>query len=429
MIPYSHKAGTKLPRHPKVNFADEYGKDLRYAFTFTRDNICYEAVNDIYIPVTGGDPVVQAVVTGPHWSGIGVDPEDTTATGRDHYYDFSPITHTYADGDPWTIEVIFGPIAHAQSFYGLIGDGADGSGIRLEPASSPPGVRVSNEIGGAVTLQASYDWDTNVPSMLQIATDGTTLRILENGRQQGTDTSHTNNSMQLVYLFAQFNLSDFMWAGPTLQILVFNRFFSAADARKRFLSPFSVYKPQELRTAPFVDAGGASTVVAESGSYAYTGTAVAFNADLTAASGSYSYSGTAVVFSTIIPAVSGSYAYSGTDVTLTPTKILGADSGTYSYTGTNIALDSLISAVSGIYTYNGTDVTLTQFVFGSDTVQSFAGTGPGIGGSRASPLSVSFDRPHDLQLRTTTEKPPKPRVTNPIGNFKAKPRTRRPKGV
>lgn len=112
--------------------------------------------------------------------------------------------------------------------------------------------------------------------------------------------------------------------------------------------------------------GGGSTLVADSGSYTYTGTnaelirAKILNAD----SGNYNYTGSLVnlLKGFILNANAGSYSYLGQNATLTFTPagafVLTADSGNYTYTGTDINFnrDRVIIMSSGTYNYNGTDI-------------------------------------------------------------------------
>ena len=134
--------------------------------------------------------------------------------------------------------------------------------------------------------------------------------------------------------------------------------------------------------------GGGSTLTADSGSYAYSGSAASLlvgrllqsstgtynytgaNASLLvgrllqADSGAYLYTGAAVSLlkGFLLSANTGSYSYSGTDVTLTFTPsgsfTLTADTGDYTYTGSSINFNRnrVIIAASGVYTYSGTDV-------------------------------------------------------------------------
>ena len=158
-------------------------------------------------------------------------------------------------------------------------------------------------------------------------------------------------------------------------------------------------------------AGGLTTLTADSGSFAVTGTATSLKYDrlITAVSGSFALSGTAVAFdytkridaasgsyaitgsdvgflySQVIAADSGSFALTGTDVVLTYTPLgittLTADSGSYSVTGTAVDFlrDLVIPATSGTYALTGTNVDFAlEIIFQADS-GSFAVTGTDVG--------------------------------------------------
>lgn len=111
-----------------------------------------------------------------------------------------------------------------------------------------------------------------------------------------------------------------------------------------------------------------NTLVAESGSYVYTGTDAELQRGLIIAadSGTYTYSGTDADLQRglVIPADSGSYVYTGTDATLTFSPsgsfTLDAESGSYAYSGTDAEMlyGRVIDAQSGAYIYSGTDASL-----------------------------------------------------------------------
>ena len=142
-------------------------------------------------------------------------------------------------------------------------------------------------------------------------------------------------------------------------------------------------------------AGGASTLVAESGSYVYTGTATALERGLVipAASGSYAYTGTGVDLNRgfTLTAGSGSYSYSGTAVGLFRDLQLAAASGAYVYSGTAVGLllGSVLAAGSGSYSYTGTAATLTfagagEFDLTAESgAYSYTGTAAGLQAGRS----------------------------------------------
>jgi hypothetical protein len=108
------------------------------------------------------------------------------------------------------------------------------------------------------------------------------------------------------------------------------------------------------------NAGAGSTLTADSGSYAYTGTASDLKTDLILAanSGSYLYSGqdAGLFAGVVLGAESGSYSYSGTAAGLISARVLAADSGSYSYTGQDAGLirSYALALDSGSYVYSGT---------------------------------------------------------------------------
>ena len=116
--------------------------------------------------------------------------------------------------------------------------------------------------------------------------------------------------------------------------------------------------------------GGASTLVADSGGYTYTGTAatltVPVSSTLAADTGGYSYTGAnaALFKGSVLNTDTANYTYSGTDVTLTytpaGTNLLAPDAGNYSYSGGDITFsrNRVIITSSGNYTYSGSGVSI-----------------------------------------------------------------------
>ena len=147
-----------------------------------------------------------------------------------------------------------GPITHAESFYGLIGESGT-SGIRFQ--TSGPNVRVSSA-ATTTTMTGAWTWNAGNRLMIHITANSANVTGFENGVQI-SNPPHATNDIVLNSLFAQFGTSDFMWAGPTLQILVFNRFFSQEDAKARFADPFAIYRrpAKVLRFDPAVGAAPA----------------------------------------------------------------------------------------------------------------------------------------------------------------------------
>jgi hypothetical protein len=93
-------------------------------------------------------------------------------------------------------------------------------------------------------------------------------------------------------------------------------------------------------------AAGAFTLVADGGTYTYTGnnanlvytTAGAFN--LPADGGTYTYTGNNanLLFNRVLAADGGTYTYTGNNANLLFNRVLAADGGTYSYAGNNADL-------------------------------------------------------------------------------------------
>ncbi|MGI9489098.1 MAG: hypothetical protein ACR2RF_25075 [Geminicoccaceae bacterium] len=138
----------------------------------------------------------------------------------------------------------------------------------------------------------------------------------------------------------------------------------------------------------FVAAGGGGTLIADSGSYAWTGQTanLLYNSLLSAESGSYAWTGQVanleyhpvlsaeaasyawsgqtanLLYNALISAESGSYAWAGQDATLTHVtgSVLTAESGAYVWSGMDVGLllDSVLSAEAGSYVWAGQDASL-----------------------------------------------------------------------
>lgn len=109
-----------------------------------------------------------------------------------------------------------------------------------------------------------------------------------------------------------------------------------------------------------------SAVDAESGSYAWTGTAASleYHSAIDAESGSYSWTGQTanLEYHSILDVEAASYAWAGQDATLNLGFIVSVDSAGYAWTGQTATLifDAMVSAGSGAYVWTGQDATLTH---------------------------------------------------------------------
>ena len=119
--------------------------------------------------------------------------------------------------------------------------------------------------------------------------------------------------------------------------------------------------------------GGAFTLVAESGPYAYSGTAIELDKSslISADTEQYTYSGTELALPTgfRLSAENGGYNYSGTDLSVKAGLILTVDTDQYSYSGTAVNLPTGFSldAETAQYAYNGTELRIIQGVIAVNT--------------------------------------------------------------
>jgi hypothetical protein len=119
-------------------------------------------------------------------------------------------------------------------------------------------------------------------------------------------------------------------------------------------------------------AGGSYTLVADGGTYSYSGNNanLLFNRLLSADGATYSYAGNNAnltytpVGSYTLAADGGTYTYSGNNANLRYNRILVADGGTYSYSGNNAnltyapAAPKVLVAEGGVYSYGGNNANL-----------------------------------------------------------------------
>ena len=132
-------------------------------------------------------------------------------------------------------------------------------------------------------------------------------------------------------------------------------------------------------------AGGSTTLVADSGSYTWTGQDATLLTDrlISAESGSYSWSGqdAGLLTDHLIPAESGSYAWSGQDASLITDRLISAESGSYAWSGQDAELikSTVLTAESGSYNWTGQDATLSvSFVLDAES-GSYAWSGQDAG--------------------------------------------------
>jgi len=207
-----------------------------------------------------------------------------------------------------------------DNFIGWHVTGSGGAGFRLIKV-------IAGVVTNLITMQPQ------AASLYRIEVDGTTVKLFEDGIQQGGDVT----------------VSEF--ASETLQGVV-TEIVSTS-------SWLTNYASGSL-------GGSGVTVTVDSGTYIYTGseTGLIRAKILSANSGSYSYMGAAVnlLKGFVLSVVSGGYSYLGQDTTLTFTPvgafILTADSGIYTYTGASVNFnrDRVIIMSNGSYNYNGSDI-------------------------------------------------------------------------
>ncbi len=147
---------------------------------------------------------------------------------------------------------------------------------------------------------------------------------------------------------------------------------------------------------------------AGSGSYAWTGqdATLTRSVNMVADSGSYAWSGSAADFIITMPADSGSYSWAGQDAALLKSVTLAADSGSYAWSGQEVTLriDEALAADSGSYAWTGQDATLrTDEILVADPA-SYAWSGQDAGliiGRRIAADSGSYTwTGQDVTLRT-----------------------------
>lgn len=119
-------------------------------------------------------------------------------------------------------------------------------------------------------------------------------------------------------------------------------------------------------------------IIADSGSYAVTGTAagVVYGHPMSAGAGDYLIVGADSVRAFELNAVSGTYTVTGTAATFRVTWIFHVDAGSYSLTGTDASLEfgGLVAADSGTYAINGTAADLIHGGSGAKIIAADSGT-------------------------------------------------------
>lgn len=120
---------------------------------------------------------------------------------------------------------------------------------------------------------------------------------------------------------------------------------------------------------------------ANAGSYSWTGTAASleYNPALTAEAGSYTWTGAAagLEFASLLSAETGAYVWTGTDASLELGAVLAAEAGSFAWTGTAAALEynPAIDAAAASYTWTGTAAGLIHDSILAADAGSYAWTG------------------------------------------------------
>ena len=104
------------------------------------------------------------------------------------------------------------------------------------------------------------------------------------------------------------------------------------------------------------------TMPADAGSYTWTGFAVDLDLTMPADAGSYVWTGSAVDLDLTMPADAGSYTWTGQDAALVKSINMVADSGSYVWTGSSVDLDLTMPADAGSYTWTGQDAGLIKSI-------------------------------------------------------------------
>ena len=123
--------------------------------------------------------------------------------------------------------------------------------------------------------------------------------------------------------------------------------------------------------------GGTTTMVADAGSYAWTGSAVDLDLNMPASAGSYIWTGQAAetIRSKLVNAEAGSYSWTGQDAGLSIDRLLSAEAGSYAWTGSAVDLDLTMPAASGSYAWTGQDATLARSITLSSEAGSYSWLG------------------------------------------------------
>jgi hypothetical protein len=139
--------------------------------------------------------------------------------------------------------------------------------------------------------------------------------------------------------------------------------------------------PDTLTVTPKLTVSAGASLAADSGSYAWTGTAASleYGSLVNAAAGSYAWSGVAasLEYGSVLSAESGTYAWAGQDVTFPLDTVLSAEGGSYNWTGQDASLEfgAVVSAESGTYAWSGTAASLEYGSLVSAEAASYSWTG------------------------------------------------------
>lgn len=141
------------------------------------------------------------------------------------------------------------------------------------------------------------------------------------------------------------------------------------------------------------------SVIAQSGSYTYSGSSATItrNRSLSASAGSYTYTGSSAVLTKgaalnhrSLTANAGSYTYTGSTATLVRGRSLSATAGSYSYSGQSATIrrNRSLTASSGSYTYTGQSATILRGRSLSASAGSYAYSGQSAALSRGRSLTA-----------------------------------------
>ena len=280
--------------------------------------------------------------------------------------------------------VAYGTFTANNSWSFLSFTGSGGSLVLRTDGTGKAQLSLRRNFGTSRTISSTASFPTNTPLCMvaQIFSD-TDYRLYVNGEQINGTLSFGTGGTWLTnqYPLAAAHPGSLFVAGqgwgrgtlPDSEAL-------AISANPALL--WQMFEPRQIKI-PVPLSGGAYSLVANSGSYSYTGQAATLlkSKVLSASSGSYSISGQAATLlkSKLLNASAGSYAYTGQSATISYVSggvnyTLVASAGAYTYTGSTATLkkSKVLAASSGTYTIAGQNATLAYS--GANTVTLKAGS-------------------------------------------------------